>query len=458
MESLRPDLTDAQKISIFETQQGAYEFLQKVLIAQNKTNSALEVAERGRARAFVELLSQKLSNNPNNLPALKPTLTQIQQIAKAQNATLVQYSIIREEFKIGDKQEWRESELYIWVINPAGVVTFRKADLKPLWQQQNTNLAKLVTVTRESIGVRGLGIISVELGPEAVQKQQANQTQSLQKLHQLLIAPIADLLPSDANSPVVFIPQQALFLVPFAALQDEKGTYLIDKHTILTAPSIQVLELTRKQRQTVLGKEMLIVGNPTMPSISLQVGEEPVQLSELKGAETEAQEIAKLFNTQPLIGSQATETAIKQQIYGAKIVHLATHGLIDDFGFGVPGAVALAPGGKEDGLLTSGEILDLKINAELVVLSACDTGRGEITGDGVIGLSRSLISAGTPTVIVSLWAVPDAPTANLMSQFYRNLQQDPNKAQALRQAMLTTKQQHPNPRDWAAFTVIGEAE
>jgi CHAT domain-containing protein len=128
---------------------------------------------------------------------------------------------------------------------------------------------------------------------------------------------------------------------------------------------------------------------------------------------------------------------------------------------GVPGAIALAPDGTgelNDGLLTTSEILDMNLNAELVVLSACDTGRGRITGDGVIGLSRSLITAGVPSVIVSLWSVPDAPTASLMTQFYQNLQTNPDKAQALRQAMLTTMQNHPHPRDWAAFTLIGEAQ
>ena len=102
--------------------------------------------------------------------------------------------------------------------------------------------------------------------------------------------------------------------------------------------------------------------------------------------------------------------------------------------------------------------MDLKLRAELVVLSACDSGRGKLTGDGVIGLSRSLISAGVPSVIVSLWAVPDAQTATLMTEFYQNLQKTPDKAQALREAMLTTMKNYPNPRDWAAFTLIGEAQ
>ncbi len=76
----------------------------------------------------------------------------------------------------------------------------------------------------------------------------------------------------------------------------------------------------------------------------------------------------------------------------------------------------------------------------------------------MIGLSRSFISAGVPSVMVSLWSVPDAPTASLMTEFYRQLQRHPDKAQALRQAMLMTLKQYPNPIDWAAFTLIGEAE
>ncbi len=100
----------------------------------------------------------------------------------------------------------------------------------------------------------------------------------------------------------------------------------------------------------------------------------------------------------------------------------------------------------------------MKLKAELVVLSACNTGRGTITGDGVIGLSRSLISAGVPSVVVSLWSVPDAPTATLMTDFYTALQHTPDKAQALRQAMLHTIKDHPEPRDWAAFTLIGETK
>lgn len=100
----------------------------------------------------------------------------------------------------------------------------------------------------------------------------------------------------------------------------------------------------------------------------------------------------------------------------------------------------------------------MRLSAELVVLSACDTGKGRISGDGVMGLSRALIGAGASSVLVSLWAVPDAPTASLMKAFYDALRRGKDKPQALRDAMLVTMKDYPSPVDWAAFTLIGEAD
>jgi CHAT domain-containing protein len=282
----------------------------------------------------------------------------------------------------------------------------------------------------------------------------------------LAIAPIADVLPTDPNARVIFIPQESLFVLPFPALRDTAGQYLIEKHTILTAPAIEVLTLTHRQRQQLAakypeppqGKEVLVVGNPTMPTLK-KSGEKAYRLAPLPFSEKEAKEIAKLLNTQAIVGDRATKVNILQQLPKTRLMHLATHGLLDDIReLGVPGAIALAPSGNDDGFLTTGEILKLKLNAELVVLSACDTGQGKVTGDGVIGLSRSLIVAGVPSTIVSLWAVPDVASSQLMTEFYRHLSSNPDKAQALRQAMLTTMKQYPQPYNWAAFTLIGEAQ
>ncbi|ACC84955.1 Tetratricopeptide TPR_2 repeat protein (plasmid) [Nostoc punctiforme PCC 73102] len=462
LESLRPRLSDANKISIFETQTVTYQLLQKVLIAQNKSNDALEISERSRARAFVQLLQSRLSPNLQSEEEIpRATIEKIKKIAKVQNATLVQYSIIFDDFKIAGKQTTKESELFIWVIKPTGEVGFQKTDLKPLWQKQNTSLKGLITTTRASLGIddKSRSIIEAKVINPVDEKV---QQKSLQTLHKLLIQPIADLLPTDPNQRVIFVPQDNLFLIPFPALQDEQGKYLIEKHTILTSPSIQVLELTHQQRDKVKQasvSEALVVGNPTMPSFAPKIGEKPQKLATLPGAKREAEAIAPILNTKALTGNEATETAIKAKLSQARIIHLATHGLFDGFQ-GLQSAIALAPSSQDDGLLTAEEILSLKLNADLVVLSACNTGRGRITGDGVIGLSRSLFIAGTPSVIVSLWSVPDSPTTELMTEFYTNFNQNKlDKAQALRQAMLKIKEQYPNkPLNWAAFTLIGEAE
>ncbi|MEO1350651.1 MAG: CHAT domain-containing tetratricopeptide repeat protein [Cyanobacteria bacterium J06635_15] len=470
-ELLRTDLSDTQLISIADTQAATYAHLEKALTAQGKTAEALETTERARARAFVLQLASRLSNpeepvapDGSNLDGSNgvnsASIAEIQQIARNQNATLVTYSLIFDE------------ALYIWVVQPSGEVEFRSVELGesdslpnpiatidgPVYRGDSdaSELDTLVAETRAGIGVVANSIPS----------------ERLKDLHQILIDPIADLLPTDPNANVVFVPQGSLFLVPFAALQDTDGTYLIEKHTVLTAPSIQVLGLVSRdapgQSSAALLQQdnALVVGNPLMPEVVVlgDEGLQPIRLAPLPGAEAEALDIGNFLNISPLIGDQATEAQIKQQLPTASLIHLATHGLLeygDPQSSGVldlPGALALTPGDGEDGLLTAAEILEMDLQAELAVLSACDTGRGRITGDGVVGLSRSLITAGVPSVIVSLWAVPDAPTAALMTEFYRQLQQGRSKAQALRQAMLATLNDSPEPVNWAAFTLMGAIE
>ncbi|TFI52886.1 CHAT domain-containing protein [Mastigocladus laminosus UU774] len=484
LDNLRLGLSDTYKVSIFDTQVSTYNLLQQILISAKKPEAALEVSEQGRARAFAELLARKLTTDTvkanssvksvaySSSVDAAPNIEKIRQIARQQNATLVEYTIIPDDdFKFRGKQRGREQELFIWVVQPNGKVDFRRRDLKFLWQTEYKSLENLVKNSRKFMGVNdSRGIISAE-----VTVDQQSQKKQLQQLHEILVSPIADLLPSDSKANVVFIPQESLFLVPFPALQDKNGKYLIEQHTILTAPSIQVLDLTRilkenRNRQRGENLSALIVGNPTpMPSLP------KIQLKALPNAEKEANEIATLLKTNALIGKQATKTNVLKQLPKSRFVHLATHGLLEygsqnGIGYGedlgIPGALALAPnshlseeGNQEsNGLLTADEIINLSLNAELVVLSACSTGEGRISGDGVIGLSRSFISAGTESVLVSLWSVPDAPTAKLMTEFYRQLQQNNNKAQSLRDAMLKLVKQYPDtPKNWAAFTLIGEA-
>ncbi len=513
-ETLRQNLTDSDQVSLFEIQKNSYVLLQHTLVEQNKTNQALEISERGRARAFVELLALRQSENSNQpLTIQPPTIKQIQQIARDQKATLVEYSLAGET-------------IYIWVIKPTGEVKFHPVDLSnldtPLENLTNETLRELISqadssnqnsrqanepitrsdsqsaayapgdwVTLKDDAERGFQepwqVVQFDEAQnmltlthptfaegtpprprstrDVLKKEKSYRAnyKNLQKLHQLLIDPIADLLPKNPDERVIFIPHHVLFFVPFAALQDSQGTYLIDKHTILTAPAIQVLELTRQQKNARFrdnAGQALVVGNPTMPTIPLI--DPPTPLASLPGAEEEAKEVAQLLDTQPILGKEATKARIVSQMEKASIIHLATHGLLNDIKqLGTPGAIALAPTDEKsdpyNGFLTSGEIFTMKLNADLVVLSACNTGQGNITGDGVIGLSRSFMKAGVPSIVVSLWKVSDEATAKLMTDFYQN-QKTTNKAQALRNAMLATKEQYPQPGQWAAFTLMGEAE
>ncbi len=430
---------DADRIFLAERKTRNFKQLQQVLVRQDRSNEALELAEEARARTFVELLAARSTGRPLGdalPPALK--LNAMRQIAKQQQATLVQYSIVDDNL------------LYIWVIKPTGEISFRSTSAPSA-----ESLSQLVANNRTEMGVRGRASIKIastkpETEETSTSPSKAPQ-ENLAKLHKLLIDPIAQDLPSDPNQQVIFLPQDELFLVPFAALPDAQGRYLIERHTLSTAPSIQTLEFTQAQAQRPkTQKGIVVVGDPKMPSLP------GLYLQPLAGARQEAINIAQIFQTQPLLGEQATKATVLQQLKTAKILHLATHGLLDNVRDDMPGAIALAPSGQDNGLLTAGEIFDLKLNLDLVVLSACDTGRGKITGDGVVGLSRSFFAAGTSSVLVSLWAVNDGATNALMSEFYRQLQTEPNKSKALRQAMLKTKERHPNPIDWAAFTLSGE--
>lgn len=460
---LRETLTiDNQRISIFDTQVMTYNLLQQVLIAQDQPEKALEVSEEGRSQALSILLKDK--QTPSSRPF---NLAQIKQFAQEQNATLVEYSIVPEDNIVHQgKARGKAAELYIWVVQPSGNVVFRQVNL----QGQNIDLAKTVRLSLETIGVRSRGSLV------AVEPVEADHTEQLRTLYQILIEPIADFLPKSSTEPVIFIPQNELFLVPFPALLDADNIHLIRNHTVISAPSIQVLQLAQRRQETsTLGvatsdvdslsaKDFLIVGNPEMPTVWNPTSASQQSLTNLPGAETEALAVAKLFDSEPLINEQATEQRVKQRIADATVVHLATHGLLEygnpqDSGIqDTPGAIALTPDADNDGLLTAAEIAELELTADLVVLSACDTGLGQITGDGVIGLSRSFLQAGAANVMVSLWSVPDAPTADLMTEFYRQLRQGEGKAQALRQAMLDTLATHPDPEDWAAFTLIGSVD
>ena len=326
-ESLRTDLSDTQLISIADTQAAAYAHLEQAFIAQGKTAEALEIAERARARAFVLQLASRLSN-PEEPVALananvvnSASVAEIQQIARDQNATLVTYSLIFDQ------------ALYLWVVQPSGEIEFRSVKFDGSSSLPNPITTIDGPVYRGSLDSSALDTLVAETRA-GISVVASIPSERLKDLHQVLIDPIADLLPSNPEANVVFVPQGSLFLVPFAALQAADGTYLIEKHTVLTAPSIQVFGLAAREQAQGRRSEFsdaLVVGNPVMPQAWAlgDHGLEELHLAPLPGAEAEALAIADFLNISPLIGAQATEVKIKQQLPSTQLIHLATHGLLE---------------------------------------------------------------------------------------------------------------------------------
>jgi CHAT domain-containing protein len=429
---------DLAKAGALDQVSTLYDLLEQILIRRGRPLEALQVAERGRAQAFVETLKGQMGKT------VSPELPE--RVARKLGATLVEYAILHDpaQFLIPGRIEGLqaafEDELLIWVVRPNGEVTLRSFDLKKPGAAGGAGetLAARLGYLLESMETSGSG---------------PDRQKLLRDLYDELIAPIADLLPTDPDAPVVFVPQGVLFLAPFALLVDPAGHFLIQKHTLLTAPSIASLS---KFQQPVFparwaAADALIVGNP---KLSPKAG----KLASLSRAEEEARKIAALLNVEPLVGDGAGKERVLRALPSARLVHFATHGLLEWGNHSAQrGALALAPAGEaDDGLLTAGEIRALELNAALVVLSACQTGRGRISGDGVIGLSRSFLAAGAASVVTSLWRIPDdEATASMMVDFHRRLAASGDPARSLRGAMLGAIGHGQDPRSWAGFTYMG---
>jgi CHAT domain-containing protein len=274
----------------------------------------------------------------------------------------------------------------------------------------------------------------------------------LRDLYTWLVAPLAEHLQTPQ---VVIVPHQQLQYVPFAALSDGQ-TYFGQQHLLSMIPSASALPFIQQNATESAAKantHALVFGNPTTGDPSL--------LS-LVYAATEAKAVASLLDTVAVTDAEASETRLRDEAAGSRVIHLAAHG-----GYNVANplysAVYLAPDGEGtsgDGRLETHEVygLDLKGN-QLVALSACQSNVGELSaGDELVGLTRAFFFAGTPTVLSSLWAVDDEATEALMTAFYRHWQAGLGKAEALQaaQAEVRANPLWASPFYWAGFVLNGD--
>ena len=276
----------------------------------------------------------------------------------------------------------------------------------------------------------------------AIEARAGNAEALARALYTRLLGPVEQLI---AGKNIVIIPHGSLHYLPFAALHDGKG-YLVASHNLRYLPSASVQQYLRPHAALGLD-QMMVFGNPDLGNAQL----------DLPSAEEEAKLIAAMVpGTTILTRKAASETAFKRDAGKYRYLHVAAHG---EFRSDLPlqSRVALAADAANDGSLTVAEIYGLRLNADLVTLSACETGLTKaMNGDDLIGMTRGFLYAGSSNIIASLWEVDDEATAALMQAFYSKLKSGLSKKEALRQAQISLWPKFPQPMFWAAFYLTGQ--
>ncbi len=282
---------------------------------------------------------------------------------------------------------------------------------------------------------------------------------------------------------LIVLPDGIMNTVPFELLSLSESAYrpLIADYVVASAPSIAFIEYADRRRGASRAENLIAIADPNYSKSRPLAGASAAEIraatrgsrhlayfEPLPETRSEVQAIAKMFSSEKselLFGEKALESLVKTadlSSYG--FLHFATHGIL---GGEVPGveepSLVLGDEPGEDGFLTSSEVSKLKIGAELTVLSACNTGSGEfVTGEGVMGMSRAFLAAGSRSVVVSLWPVASKQTERLMVDFYRHLRSGRPAAEALRAAKLEMIEQagksgspETHPFFWAPFILFG---
>ena len=310
--------------------------------------------------------------------------------------------------------------------------------------------AALWVVTKDQVNFARLSLNRSELVSKvSALRESINQVEDAerfkqvsQELYRTLIGPA---LPHIKTKELLIIPHDVLHYLPYQALLSPGDRYLIQDYSLNFLSSASLMEFTREKKRPSR-ETALAMGNPAL-------GDEAYNL---RFAEREAKELAQIYpNGAVYMKAHATKTRMLSLSPQHDILHFAVHA---EFNQDDPmnSALLLARAGNDDGKLKVGDIFSLNLKADLVVLSACETGLGKISsGDEIIGLTRAFIYAGTPSIITTLWKVNDRASYELMREFYSNLK-TMKKSEALRQAQLKTMKEFPQPFFWAAYGLTGE--
>jgi CHAT domain-containing protein len=248
-------------------------------------------------------------------------------------------------------------------------------------------------------------------------------------LAETLLRPLGGTI--DGYNDLIIVPYGAGHILPFHALPWH-GEPLAATHTISYLPSASVIQFLATQNAVMHTDQVLAVGNPANMAYTPPLGGPPRPADSLREAATEARLVAELFpEGLALVDEEATQAAVRNCI-DYPLLHFATHGYLSEEA-PLLSAILLANGEA----LTVYELMGMRLHADLVVLSACNTAQGETTGgDDVLGLTRGLLAAGARAAVVSLWPVHDLATSLLMCAFYQALKAGEPPRKALQRAQL----------------------
>ena len=473
------------------------------LVDLGRPEEAFEALERGRARSFLDLLAERELRWTADLP---PDLARERKQADTDYdrtlESLGRLSVPRDEAEI-ERLSIHLRELRTRQEAIAAKIRQGSPRAAALQDPQPLGLAGAQAVLdpgtvllawsvgRERsflfvVSPRGkLDVFPLEIGDEALRRRAGAFLNLLRRpdsdrtvlarqgreLYDLLLRP-AEARIAGARRLLVS-PDGPLHALPFGALV-RRGRYLAEDkplHTVLSATVYAEIRKSRHEGRSAPQVSLAAFGDPNYPGrlpdhpdvrAALDRG---LALTPLPSTREEVRDIAALYpQAQAFLGPEATEERAKSIGQDTRYVHFACHGLLDER-FPLNSSLALTipenlGEGQENGLLQAWEIFDgMRLDADLVTLSACDSGLGqEMGGEGLLGLTRAFQYAGARSVLASLWSVSDASAAELMKCFYGHLRQGKSKDEALRsaQAELLRDRDLAHPYYWAAFQLTGD--
>jgi len=480
IEDIRSQLQSEEHREAFvEDKMGAYASLIQVLFEQRKFAEAFNKSERARARAFLDLLGNRVSLSKGRDAALiaeeKALQERIAQL-KAHEALEDSEEEASEDATATPLQSPRQRELdlareaYTAFLARVRAQSREQASLMTVEPLTLTEVQALLgpeavlleyfvgdgrtlvwVVTRNSLRAVRLQVGEDDLarGVSDFRNLIASRgrgdelQQAGMDLFGTLLAPA---FPGGLPRELIIVPHRVLHYLPFHALMSASGRYLLQDSLVSYLSSASLLQFTR-EKQAAGASSALAVGNPDLGDPTMN----------LRYAEREVREVERLFpQVTVLVRTDATKGQTRRHLNGQSLVHMATHADLDEED-PMGSALLLRPEAGDTGRLEVQEIFGLSLGANLVILSACDTSLGKLSrGDEVVSLTRAFMYAGTPSVISTLWRVDDRASYELMQAFYQNLRAGHPKGEALRQAQLATLAKYPHPYYWAAYQLTGE--